>query len=180
MSAAQNWSRENLAWCGGLFEGEGCITFTKDSVKLILKMTDEDAVRRFADIIGLGRVRGPLTETSALSKKPFWEWNVSRGSECQAVLAALWAFLCSRRRARAEEMLRHISRMKTWNREKTVCAQGHPYTEENTFYRSNGTRWCRTCLKVSRAKWNQKKKKKNVHFDLYGTQISDSEQATPQ
>lgn len=31
------------------------------------------------------------------------------------------------------------------NAEKTHCSQGHPYTEENLYRRSNGRRECRTC-----------------------------------
>lgn len=31
------------------------------------------------------------------------------------------------------------------NADKTHCKQGHPYDEENTFYRPDGSRWCRQC-----------------------------------
>jgi hypothetical protein len=36
-----------------------------------------------------------------------------------------------------------------FNRFKTHCPKGHPYDEENTIYRSNGSRGCRTCGRES-------------------------------
>lgn len=33
----------------------------------------------------------------------------------------------------------------TWNKNKTHCANGHEYTEENTRIKSDGSRGCRTC-----------------------------------
>lgn len=32
---------------------------------------------------------------------------------------------------------------------KTACAQGHPYTLENTFIRRNGSRYCRACARLN-------------------------------
>jgi hypothetical protein len=37
-----------------------------------------------------------------------------------------------------------------WNRNKTVCANGHEYTEENTFIKSNGSRQCIICRDINR------------------------------
>lgn len=35
---------------------------------------------------------------------------------------------------------------------KTHCPQGHPYSEENTYYYKDGWRMCRTCLRERRRK----------------------------
>lgn len=40
----------------------------------------------------------------------------------------------------------------------TVCAQGHEYTPENTYYRPNGRRDCRTC-KTERARKLRERRK---------------------
>lgn len=38
-----------------------------------------------------------------------------------------------------------------YQRAKTHCPQGHPYSEENTYYRRNGYRICKTCTKARSA-----------------------------
>ncbi len=35
---------------------------------------------------------------------------------------------------------------------RTHCGKGHPYDEANTTYRKSGTRVCRTCVKIWRAR----------------------------
>jgi hypothetical protein len=39
------------------------------------------------------------------------------------------------------------SRGPTIGNRKTHCPQGHEYTPENTYYRANGARHCRTCMR---------------------------------
>ena len=46
------------------------------------------------------------------------------------------------------------------NTSKTHCPQGHEYTEENTYNRSNGNRSCKVC---GRARDRVRVKKKNQH-----------------
>ena len=97
-----------LAWASGLFEGEGCISLTKDKrtprvyPRLILSMTDEDVVRRFHAAVGLGNV---VPWEDAAHRSPFWRWQSARFEYVQAVLAMLWSGLGDRRRARAREVL---------------------------------------------------------------------------
>jgi len=98
-----------LVWASGLFEGEGCITFSKArprQVHLKIGMTDEDTVRRFhAAVGGLGRVNGPYWRGNE-RHSPQWHWQLSAGFEkTQAVIAMLWGGLGERRRARAKEAL---------------------------------------------------------------------------
>lgn len=45
----------------------------------------------------------------------------------------------------AENMRRGPTNVAARNAAKTRCPQGHPYDEENTGYRKNGDRICRTC-----------------------------------
>lgn len=101
------FSRENLAWAAGLFEGEGTFS-TRLSGKVDrgliakVKMSDEDAVRRFYKIIRVGNVTGPYTIPK---KKPVWIWQTGSFEGVQLTIALLWEWLCSRRRSRAKELL---------------------------------------------------------------------------
>jgi hypothetical protein len=111
--------REEIAWAGGLFEGEGCFTIcTQRNTKLAngrsrtyrfprarLVMTDEDAIRRFNDVVGFGRVLGPRQAHSGPTHKPVFEWQVYTFEHVQALYAMLYPWLCARRRARGAEVL---------------------------------------------------------------------------
>ena len=118
MSAAKNWSRENLAWAAGIFEGEGCITRRhKTQTNLVMTMTDEDVVRKFHSIIGHGRVYGPYTNHSGV--KPQWRWVCTGSRHCIAVLAALWCFLGKRRQERAAVAFRELALIRPGRKPKT-------------------------------------------------------------
>jgi len=100
----------DIAWAAGLFEGEGSITHGGEphrKLKLTLKMTDEDVVRSFAGVLGVGRVYGPYQYKG--NRKLVWEWTAVT-AQAQAALERLLPYLHSRRRAKAEaEMARRNS-----------------------------------------------------------------------
>jgi hypothetical protein len=97
--------REDLAWAGGLFEGEGCFTFRRTDGRAgvaTISMTDEDTLRRFHDVVGFG-VLHQLTRSP--SHKPLWRWDARSFEHIQCLVAFLWPWLGSRRRKRAREVL---------------------------------------------------------------------------
>jgi hypothetical protein len=104
---AANWSRENLAWAAGLFEGEGSIS--KRNNLLTLTSTDEDVVRKFMVIVGMGRIIEWTPTAGQLGKKKQWIWNLYRQECGQALLAAFWPWLGERRRKRVREYLHHMA-----------------------------------------------------------------------
>ena len=112
-------NRESVAWAAGLFEGEGSIVWCSLKnrnpklepwrvCQLSLHSTDEDVVRRFASVIGIGKVYGPYRYPTreVPNRKPSWYWGVQNFERCQFVLALLWPWLCNRRRNKALEVLR--------------------------------------------------------------------------
>ena len=117
---------KDTAWLAGLIEGEGCIsTSGVNSWRVQVKMTDEDVVRRCADVTGVGHVRGPY-EPSANNAgvKPYWIWAVSRRPDVLAVVYMIFPLLGARRRARATECVRSILTTR-----QTHCRTGrHPKT----------------------------------------------------
>lgn len=98
-----------LAWAVGLFEGEGCITrrvirSKYISCDLVLHMTDEDVVRRFYQLVGIGSIRkdlGPVHRGNKLS----WRWTVRSRQEVAVLLKAFLPFLGLRRAAKATEAI---------------------------------------------------------------------------
>jgi hypothetical protein len=58
------WLDPEIAWAAGLFEGEGTITSSRGRLVARLNNTDEEVVRHFAMIIGLGEVMAHTTTNS--------------------------------------------------------------------------------------------------------------------
>jgi len=106
-------TREEIAFAGGLFDGEGCITVYSKlgklscNPRLTLAMTDEDSVRRFANIVGVGHVRysHPPSHKST-GRQPQWHWTAGSFEHVQHVLAVIWPWLCQRRKSCAVAVLR--------------------------------------------------------------------------
>jgi hypothetical protein len=160
LSIAQNWSRENLAWAAGLFEGEGCIAIKPGTVQLQLGMSDEDVVRRFWKVVGMGKVYGPYQDKRKATHKLMWTWSVSGSQMSQALLAAMWSFLGARRRGRAAEAIASCAARRPKLSEKRSCLRGHPLDEAN-IYRLGGRRICKECLR-SRNRERKKNNKKGL------------------
>jgi hypothetical protein len=101
-----------MAWAAGLFEGEGTVRAVSNqkhpyaSIRLQLRMTDEDVVKRFAEVVGCLRVNGPYTNRDgSLGNKPMWYWQTSRQDEVKRILIDFWPYLGKRRQAQAQEAL---------------------------------------------------------------------------
>lgn len=105
--------REDLAWAGGLFEGEGCFLVGKGNgvyphvrnVRAILASSDEDVLCRFANILGFGSV---TLRRQELNRKRVFVWSAASFEDFQATVAFLWPWLGLRRRAKAIECLREM------------------------------------------------------------------------
>lgn len=98
-----------LAWAAGLFEGEGCFNVRLGSRRhlfypqALLKMTDEDVVRKFHRIVGMGSVYFKGVPKGGL--KPQWCWRIGTFEHVQALAVIFWAHLGFRRKAKIKAML---------------------------------------------------------------------------
>jgi hypothetical protein len=98
-------AESELPWAAGLFEGEGSMTQGSGSLDVRVKMTDEEIVRRFAAIVGSGKVYGPYNYEyrDGITRKLHWVW-VALACEDFGVLEILWPWLGERRRAQARAL----------------------------------------------------------------------------
>ena len=107
------------AWLAGLFEGEGCITAKKAAGNqrfLLIKMTDEDVVRKAHLVAGVGKVYGPYQAVNSKVRdtshyKPFWQWSVFARDEVLLVGNAILPHLGERRRTKMLEALDAVSKL---------------------------------------------------------------------
>ena len=96
--------QKEIAWAGGLFEGEGSFHLGKDNHKGVvyfkpvaqLVSTDEDTVERFQKAIGLGSITGPYSRT-ADGHKPYWKWTIANRSDFPVFAELVKPWLCRRR-----------------------------------------------------------------------------------
>lgn len=148
--------RAEIAWAAGIFEGEGCI-YQGTGVGLVINMTDKDVLERFAAIVGVGRIRGPIAGQKA-NHKSFWEWRVGRQADREAVLLAFMPWLGQRRRDKAERMLAmpRATYGKSWI---THCSAGHPLegpdAELKVWINEQGRlrRRCNVCNRENQARY---------------------------
>lgn len=72
-------NEQDVAWAAGVFEGEGSLYLRNVSsgkyATAEVKMTDEDIVRRFAAIVGVGNVY--FKPERRLNWKNCWAWTVN-------------------------------------------------------------------------------------------------------
>lgn len=139
-----------FAWACGLFEGEGTIVVydSKSSTrgKLALSSTDEDVIRRFAEIVKVGNVTSRGVQ-GTIAVKPSWIWNCSRRSEMVPFLERMLPLLGARRAAKAREVLAlpHV----VPNDEVFACGKCGGELTEGTY----GKRYCVPCRKEYQRKY---------------------------
>src|SRR6267142_1577633 len=148
---------DKIAWAAGLFEGEGSIVirpYSRKQVKffrcngwtrmLRVAMTDEDVVKKFRDVVGVGKIH-PVAR-----KKPHYKdqyvWVCSDWPNIKRILNLFLPFLCARRTAKAFEMLSKPAR-KPGGITKTHCKRGHPLRgrRANVYITKGGVIHCRAC-----------------------------------
>lgn len=165
--------QNNYAWAAGLFEGEGCLTWMKHPGEYrypaaSLAMSDEDAVRRFASIIEVGKVTIPKKRDG---RKQQWHWRAFGAAMVARLDETIGPYLCQRRRSKLDELLTFQPKRASGTREwlaprefteagmaamvanghanlLTHCKRGHEFTPENTIIGSDPhqiARRCRIC-----------------------------------
>jgi hypothetical protein len=113
---------------------------------MVLGMTDEDVVRKFHRIVGIGSVGGPYMKGQP-HWKPSWRWTCGGHNHVQALLAAFFIFLGTRRQAKTLEVLLSCHGMRRNRHTKTLqaqCINGHEMTEANSYIKNNKRR-CKRC-----------------------------------
>jgi hypothetical protein len=96
-----------IAWAAGLYEGEGTATRCNGRLRLSVRMTNEETVRRFAAAVRCGTVYGPYKYASrdGYVRKPVWVW-LADCEDAWSVAALLRPWLSAVRRAQLERVFR--------------------------------------------------------------------------
>jgi hypothetical protein len=100
----------SIEWAAGLFEGEGCVharpRATPKGIRhygsLVLRMTDEDVVQRFASIVGAGQTHKQATRQD--HHKAIYEWRCDLRPDVLRVIDLLLPHMGTRRTAKLIEV----------------------------------------------------------------------------
>jgi hypothetical protein len=104
----------DIAWAAGLFEGEGCWSGSPMYRRYglaNLTMTDEDIVRKFARIVGVGRVyerQSIQRKQDGEMRKRAWTWRTNTVSEFLEVAYLLGSHMGSRRSLRMTQLVNDL------------------------------------------------------------------------
>jgi hypothetical protein len=143
----------HIAWAAGLFEGEGSACISSGQPRIAVSMTDEDVVRRFAEIVDCGNVR--RYHYPATKRKPYWQWSAQSATDVLHVLGLLYPYLGLRRQERVMEIIERAAKI---GAEAGFCKRGHDLTDPQHLYlhRKTGKRHCRTCRRDYQRRWTQR------------------------
>ena len=99
---------KSLEWAAGLFEGEGCLSYSKtDRWELQVQMTDPDTVQDFYEAVGfVGNYHG-LYKSPARPEhhKPYATWRTSTTEIIFEIVVRFYQYLGKRRQAKVKEFL---------------------------------------------------------------------------
>ena len=99
-----------IEWAAGLFEGEGTAYIaTGKYPRCRLKMTDEDVVLKFQEVMGCGTVHQYKGDCfSKPHHKTAWYWQIGSKKDVRNCLSNMLPYLGSRRAHKALDILDYI------------------------------------------------------------------------
>ena len=103
----------DIAWCAGLFEGEGSIFIASQIrtngkryqyARATLKMTDLDVIEKFHQLVGCGIVV-KQTKPQSENRKLTYCWQLTTKNELIDLMLKFYPYLGERRKAKIKEVL---------------------------------------------------------------------------
>jgi hypothetical protein len=133
---------EQLAWAGGLYDGEGSASvsphrthaghFSPEVAVTQSGMTRPRVLERLRDILGCGRIYGPYTQEGATL--PVFRWKAAALSDVEQALYVLAPWIGPVKREQARRVSRTLIEQgrlprgnPAWGNRKTHCVNGHEY-----------------------------------------------------
>jgi hypothetical protein len=121
-------STAEFHWLAGLLEGEGYFAVTQKTLKIELRMTDEDVVCRAQLLLHCRNARLRVRQNAAdgYQRKPIYKIEVT-GRAAAAWMMTLYSLMGIRRKAKIRECLGKWRRIRLGNGFRQQCLRGHPY-----------------------------------------------------
>lgn len=146
MVTMSNLTPEQIGWIAGIFEGEGCIHYTKarNAPTMTMQMTDRDVLQRFHALVG-GTLYGKPCREGTEETKAVWRWNAYGWPSTKRFFGKVGHLLGKRRSAKFRETL---SREPKWTPRPESCGSDPnvPSAAGYMRHRKKGEVACSTCL----------------------------------
>lgn len=137
--------RSERIWAAGFLSGKGHIAFVGTSyVHLTIGMVDEDTIRRFHEIVGVGTIYA--RDRSDQGHQTFYRWVAAHKLDVRHVLMSTLPWLEGQRKEKAKQALVRLARVRTVGHNGR-CSRGHPMKSINLYVSPKGRRQCRMCLR---------------------------------
>ena len=88
---ARNTPPVARSWAAGFFDGEGCFSLSQGRFIVVILQVDPEVLLKFAQIMGVGNVRGPYDPPS-YTGRPYYRYQVS-GGKAKHVARVMWPYL---------------------------------------------------------------------------------------
>lgn len=155
--------KSDVAWAAGLFEGEGCWSYSQNRARASMVSTDLDVLQRFRDVVVRGTI-GPSGNKKKPHHKDRWQWWAN-GDDFVHVFTLLLPWLCTRRLAKGKAVL--DARMKTFQdvhsrRQCKCCGAGFAPNPKGktTKAKMAGASRTRYCSKTCRVEAKNQRRRK--------------------
>lgn len=148
----QNWTRENLAWLAGFYEGEGCLYVgyrkTRDRLgeplyHFDITNTDKDVLDKVLDIVGIGKITN--VGRNEEHHKDRFRFRLFKAEDIYAICVAMYPWLGQRRKAKIEEFIKLYKELDIQSRyeyqENAKCSN----CDEKLEKRKKARGYCNTC-----------------------------------
>lgn len=119
-------------WVAGLLEGEGTFYWAKPVPKkhagfgsIVVRMTDEDVIRKLHRVTGVGTVSGPYVDKRP-NHRPTWNWQVSSYHETTELLQEILPLMGVRRAEKIRMILAGWEQGPRRRRRRVVRQEGAP------------------------------------------------------
>ena len=135
------WTKEEVAWFAGLFEGEGSLSRNRpnpnSSWRMSLKMADRDIISRIKEIFG-GKMYDEPHHHINPNHKDLFLWQLSTQKEISDIVIAIYPFMGKRRQAKMDEFLEHYAKPTSTSRSENAKTrwQNPGYREKQRIARS--------------------------------------------
>lgn len=102
-----------IAWCAGLYEGEGTVyynkavktqkgrTYIQHQLMIQIGMTDLDVLEKFQEFVDCGTISGPYYDRGR--NRPIWRYYICKFNDVKRVMEDLTPWLSKRRIAQWEK-----------------------------------------------------------------------------
>lgn len=141
-------SIKDIYWIAGFLEGEGSFGAGYRPCVVTATQVEKEPIERLHSLLG-----GVIDTYSrkAVTGNIYYRWRL-QSIRAISLMMTLYSLMSPKRKRQIAFQIKtwKSSAGRGWQRHKTTCPLGHPYSLENTYKDPHEHRRCRTCARLRR------------------------------